>query len=135
MIEYPIRCKIIDVVGEEVFPGVEGRTPDESKPHIGKMGLAEETGETGETVRITLDDGTIIYGSECWWEPIFLEHSDNILKLKQIAKCAYNYLIQYYFSEDCDKDVLFREELRLSLVRYGFKDLANPEDNPNFDVF
>ena len=67
MNKYPVRCKIVDVTGEEVFPGIEGRTPDESKPHIGKMGVAEEA---GETVRITLDDGTIIWGSECWWEPI-----------------------------------------------------------------
>lgn len=65
--EYPVRCKIIDVVGVEVLPGIEGLTPEVSKPHIGKEGLAEDT---GDNTRITLDDGTIIWGYECWWEPI-----------------------------------------------------------------
>ena len=64
---YPTRCRIIDVTGVEVFPGIKGRTPDESKPHIGKEGLAEEA---RGGVRITLDDSTILWGCECWWEPI-----------------------------------------------------------------
>ena len=36
-------------------------------PHIGKEGLAEEV---DENVRITLDDGTILWGYDCWWEAI-----------------------------------------------------------------
>ena len=68
--EYPVRCKIIDVTGVEVFPGIEGRTPDVSKSHIGKEGLAEEDVTGFGKVRITLDDGTIIFGHECWWTPI-----------------------------------------------------------------
>ena len=67
-IEYPTRCGIIDVTGIEVFPCVLGKTPDVSRPHIGKQGLAEKV--DGSSVKITLDDGTIIYGYECWWEPI-----------------------------------------------------------------
>jgi len=66
-IEYPTRCRIIDVTGIEVFPGKLGNTPDESKPHIGKEGLAERV---DDGVRVTLDDGTIIMGYSCWWEPI-----------------------------------------------------------------
>lgn len=66
-IKYPTRCKIIDVTGEEVFPGVEGNTPDVSKPHVGKEGLAEEH---PNGVKITLDDGSILMGYECWWTPI-----------------------------------------------------------------
>lgn len=66
--EYPTRCKIIDVTGEEVFPGIIGKTPVESKPHIGKEGLAEKMDDWD--VRITLDDGNIIWGYECWWEPL-----------------------------------------------------------------
>jgi hypothetical protein len=66
-IQYPTRCQIIDATGMEVFPGVEGRTPDESKPHVGKEGLAEK--HEG-TVKITLDDGSILYGHECWWVPL-----------------------------------------------------------------
>ena len=66
-IEYPTRCRIIDVTGFEVFPGIIGNTPDESKSHIGKEGLAERA--DGE-VKVTLDDGNIIMGYNCWWEPI-----------------------------------------------------------------
>ena len=72
---YPTRCKIISAYGEEVLPGIITLTPDKSKQHIEKMGLAELVpsniieGMT-EQVRITLDDGMIIWGFECWWEPI-----------------------------------------------------------------
>ncbi len=65
--EYPVRCKIIDVTGVEVFEGIIGNTPEVSKPHIGKTGLAEKV---GGKVKITLDDGNILYGHECWWEPL-----------------------------------------------------------------
>jgi hypothetical protein len=67
-IEYPVRCRIIDVTDQEIFPGIIGRTPDISISHIGKEGLAEEIEDL--IIRITLDDGSIIYGYECWWEPI-----------------------------------------------------------------
>ncbi len=67
MIEYPIRCEILDVVGIEVLPGIIGDTPEVSKPHIGKHGVAIEE---GENVKIILDDGNILYGYECWWKPI-----------------------------------------------------------------
>lgn len=61
---YPTRCVIIDVIGHPFYA-----TPDVSKPHIEKHGLAEkEIDEDGyERVKITLDDGNIIYGYECWW--------------------------------------------------------------------
>lgn len=67
---YPTRCRIVDATDVVVFPGIKGRTPDESKPHIGKEGLAERV---GDNVRITLDDGTVIWGYECWWEALFPE--------------------------------------------------------------
>lgn len=66
-IKYPVKCQIIDVTGINVFPGIPGRTPEASKPHIGKRGLAEDI---GDNVRITLDDGNILYGYECWWTPL-----------------------------------------------------------------
>ena len=66
-IKYPTRCKIIDVTGIEVMPGIKGRTPHISKPHIGKKGLAEII---DDDVRITLDDGNILWGYECWWIPL-----------------------------------------------------------------
>jgi len=65
--KYPVRCRIMDVTGQEVFPGIIGNTPDISKPHIGKSGLAEKLDDGN--VRITLDDGNIIFGYDCWWEP------------------------------------------------------------------
>ena len=49
------------------FGLLTARTPPKSKPHVGKEGLAEK--ENG-VVKITLDDGVILYGYECWWEPI-----------------------------------------------------------------
>lgn len=75
-INYPTRCEIIDVEGQEVFPGIVGKTPGVSKPHIGKQGLAERIvidtnlGKFDNGVQITLDDGNIIYGHECWWIPL-----------------------------------------------------------------
>jgi len=74
-IEYPTRCKIINVTGIDVFPGIEGRTPDESKPHIGKEGLAERV---GEGVRLTLDDGNVLAGYECWWEPMPPKEAEDV---------------------------------------------------------
>jgi hypothetical protein len=69
--QYPTRCRIVDVTGQEVLPGVEGRTPDESKPHVGKEGLAELVNDGGgEEVMIQLDDGGVLMGWECWWEPL-----------------------------------------------------------------
>lgn len=65
--KYPTRCKIIDVSGKEIFPGIFAQTPEASRPHIGKLGLAEKE---GPDVRIILDDGNILMGYECWWEPI-----------------------------------------------------------------
>ena len=63
--KYPVRCQIVDVTGKKIFPGVEGNTPEVSKPHVGKKGLAEMV--NGQ-VRIMLDDGTVIWGYECWWK-------------------------------------------------------------------
>ena len=64
---YPVRCRIIDVEGREIYPGFTGRTPEVSKPYIVKEGIAEDI---DGLVRITLDNGNIIMGYECWWEPI-----------------------------------------------------------------
>jgi hypothetical protein len=69
-IRYPVRCIIIDADGMSLSDGdfsAIAKTPDESKPHIGKHGLAEEI--TPWDVKITLDDGNIIHGYECWWIP------------------------------------------------------------------
>ena len=65
--KYPTRARIIDVDGL-VRGNFLLKTPIVSRPHIGKEGLAEKMGDGN--VRITLDDGTIIWGYECWWEPL-----------------------------------------------------------------
>lgn len=65
--KYPTRCRIVDVDGE-TWQGLSIATPEESRPHVGKEGVAELLDPL--TVRITLDDGNIIYGYECWWDSI-----------------------------------------------------------------
>ena len=66
-IVYPTRCEIIDPEGETIISGIHAKTPEVSKPHIGKQGTARRH-LLG--VEITLDDGTILMGYECWWKPI-----------------------------------------------------------------
>jgi len=69
-VTYPTRCRIIDAEGHKPFEGssLMASTPEESVPHIGKEGIAER--EDDWMVKITLDDGHIIYGYECWWMPL-----------------------------------------------------------------
>ena len=64
--KYPVRCQIVNADGD-TFHGIPMKTPEVSRPHIGKTGLAEKI---HGNVRITLDDGNIIHGYECWWKPI-----------------------------------------------------------------
>lgn len=73
MIVYPTRCRVIGIEGQAVpgAPHLVCKTPEISKPHVGKLGVAERTVVGGyDTVRLTLDDGTVLYGYECWWEPV-----------------------------------------------------------------
>ena len=75
MIKYPVRCRIIDVEGTEVFPGIIGATPEISKPHVGKTGWAvkvlyKNSPNDGYHIHLLLDDGNTLWGYECWWEPI-----------------------------------------------------------------
>ena len=65
MVKYPVRCRIIDATGKE-FHGIPMRNPDEAVSHIGKTGTAYES-SVGVTIQ--LDDGNIIHGYQCWWEP------------------------------------------------------------------
>ena len=62
-IQYPTRCKIVDVDG--IY---DLKTPEISKPHVGKKGKAVKR-ESG-LVKIYLDDGNSLMGYECWWIPI-----------------------------------------------------------------
>jgi hypothetical protein len=75
LLEGPCRCMIIDPNGMTLYPYPRRRIadpphfmatcPPDIKQHVGKKGFAERT-MPGE-VRITLDDGTTLCGSECWW--------------------------------------------------------------------
>ena len=58
-IEYPTRCKIVDVDDK-----TWRRTPNVSIPNINKCGWAEEI---DGLIRITLDDSGVVWGHECWW--------------------------------------------------------------------
>ena len=67
----PIRCKIVDVEGLVIdpnYPDVVALTPDISMSHIGKFGWAKYLSDFD--VEITLDDGNILFGYECWWVPV-----------------------------------------------------------------
>lgn len=75
---YPVRARIIDPEGFSVPglpPEIVASTPPVSKPHVGKEGLAEKVEAVGpppfnHVIRIRLDDGNVLYGHECWWEPL-----------------------------------------------------------------
>lgn len=65
-----LRCVIVDPKGTPI-PGSPfvAVSPPASLPHIGKFGWAELYDDNHQ-VRITLDDGTVIMGSDCWWEQV-----------------------------------------------------------------
>jgi hypothetical protein len=67
--EYPVRCRIEDVAGQEVSPGFIADTPQVSKPYVGAEGNAELMPD-GFNVKITLDDGAVLYGYQCWWRAL-----------------------------------------------------------------
>ena len=67
-IVYPVRARIVDVSNAAfTLYGWKMKTPDASLPHMGKRGTAYQT---LDGVRIELDDGSILYGYECWWVPL-----------------------------------------------------------------
>jgi hypothetical protein len=63
----PIRCEIVDVEGQDLGHGMVARTPEISRPHIGKLGYAHRV---EDTYRIELDDGTVLWGYQCWWNRV-----------------------------------------------------------------
>lgn len=74
-----VRVRVVSVAGTEVFPGIIGADPDAAKPHFEELGWCDEDGHPDPlepnytNPKITLDDGTIIWGYECWWKPILTE--------------------------------------------------------------
>lgn len=66
----PVRVKVVSAAGVEVLPGVIGADPEKAQPHLEKLGwMVEEVHpQLGrKNPKITLDDGSIIWGCECWW--------------------------------------------------------------------
>lgn len=62
------RCEIVDVGGMNYKVGpYTAATPVDSRPHVGKKGYAERD---PQGIKIILDDGTVLYGYECWWKAI-----------------------------------------------------------------
>ena len=49
-------------------PGLTCKNPEASIPDLGKCGTAELLDEW--TVKIHLDDGSVLMGWDCWWAPI-----------------------------------------------------------------
>jgi hypothetical protein len=70
-----VRVQIIQAGGSPLpVPGVVAADPATAVPNFGKYGWCEMNafcpalGE--ENPKITLDDGTVIWGYQCWWQPI-----------------------------------------------------------------
>jgi hypothetical protein len=70
-VKYPTRCQIVAVEGGHVG-ALPTHTPEESRPHVGKLGTAFKVHypSGSETVIVELDDGTLLHGSQCWWVPL-----------------------------------------------------------------
>lgn len=61
-------------VGDRVLlPKVQWPMRQPYPEHVGKTGTITGTKKVGEGFSspvITLDDGTVLRGYECWWEPV-----------------------------------------------------------------
>jgi hypothetical protein len=68
-----VRVRVEDAAGQSFF-GVPTANPDVAVPNLGKTGWCEQNAfcpELGRNnPRITLDDGTVIWGYQCWWAEI-----------------------------------------------------------------
>lgn len=74
--KYPVRCQIVDPAGhvlksktvrnkKPIIAAVTAKCPDVARPHVSKIGKATLL-KNGD-VKIKLDDGSVLYGYECWW--------------------------------------------------------------------
>ncbi len=67
------RIKIVDGAAKQVRMMDQYRAVNPHPEHIGKFGTIigeENVGNGYSTPRIKLDDGTVLTGAECWWEPV-----------------------------------------------------------------
>jgi hypothetical protein len=76
---YPVRCQIVDPTGyvlkskttkgkSKTLAVITANCPPKTRPHLGKTGKASLL--KNGYVKIKLDDGTVLYGYECWWIPL-----------------------------------------------------------------
>lgn len=75
-----IRVKVVKAAGTEVLPGIQAADPEAARPHFEKLGWCDEEAvpwpdeyPTYANPKITLDDGSVIWGYECWWTPIYTD--------------------------------------------------------------
>ena len=68
-----IRVRVEDASGGSFF-GVPTRNPDEALPNLGQFGWCDEHAYCPEmgrnNQRIILDNGTVIWGYQCWWSEV-----------------------------------------------------------------
>lgn len=67
-----LRIRIVDATKSKEIIG-QYRPVNPHPEHIGKLGTiigSEDCGNGYSTPQIRLDDGTLITGAECWWEPV-----------------------------------------------------------------
>lgn len=131
--KYPVRCRIVNPTWGSFVPGVVKNAPEESMSHIGKEGLAEEV---DENVRITLDDGTILWGYDCWWEVIkavsLLEEANELAKEVQKINKANG----WDMTVPCDWELTYKIPAILALIHSEVSEALEAfrkNDRKNFD--
>jgi hypothetical protein len=73
-----VRVRIEQADGVEILPGIVAADPEAAKPYFEKLGWCDEQAFSPELGRpnpkITLDDGSVLWGYECWWSYVLAEH-------------------------------------------------------------
>jgi len=68
-----VRVKIIRAGGTPLgLGGLTAADPEKAQQHFDEFGWCEPNAKYESSYtnpRITLDDGTVIWGFECWWTP------------------------------------------------------------------
>lgn len=70
-----VRVQVESAAGVEVFPGVIGADPPAAQANMSEYGWVEwghpfEDDPAFRNPKITLDNGNVIWGYECWWKPV-----------------------------------------------------------------
>ena len=69
-----VRVRIVSASGTPLGGGFVAADPPQAAPHFSQEGwMTEEPCPLlggALNPRIVLDDGSILWGCECWWEPV-----------------------------------------------------------------